>query len=52
MTKAAKKIKISKKELISEHKHLLNVLTDPTKQKLKDEARKQGKELEEYLELD
>jgi hypothetical protein len=42
-------MKLSKKELISEHKHLLNTLLEPTKEKLKREARKQKKELSEYL---
>jgi hypothetical protein len=42
-------MKLSKKELISEHKHLLNTLLEPTKEKLKREAKKQNLELKSYL---
>lgn len=46
-----KVVKMKKSELIEEHKHLLDVLTNPTRVKLEKEARKQGKELNEYLGL-
>lgn len=46
-----KTIRMSKTELISEHKHLLDVLQRPSRAKLEAEARKQGKELNEYLEI-
>ena len=42
------KIAMSKKDLLSEHIHLLNVLQNPTKKKLLAEYMKQKKELEEY----
>ena len=45
----AKILKVSKKKILSEHKNLLNVLTNPTKQRLKQEAKKQGRELEDLL---
>jgi hypothetical protein len=44
-----KTIKIPRKDMIAEHRHLLNVLSNPTRAKLTRELKKQGKELQEYL---
>ena len=40
-----KKVSMSKKAFIEEHTHLVKVLKNPTKESLKKEAAKQGKEL-------
>jgi hypothetical protein len=42
-------VKISEKDFVDEHKKLLDVLEHPTKKKLKEEAKDQGKELKEEL---
>lgn len=42
-------IKLNKKELIKEHKHLIKLLKKSTKQQRLREARKQEKELKGYI---
>lgn len=44
----AKKIVFSKGELIREHKKLVSDLRSGSKEKLKKEAQKQGRELQQY----
>ena len=44
----AKEIKMTRKDFLSEHKHLLNVLQNPTKKKLLAEYIKQKREMKEY----
>ena len=46
--KKKKAVKMDKKELISEHKHLVKVLKNPTKKNLSKEVSKQSKELKSY----
>jgi len=41
-------IKVEKKEMLKEHKHLIKVLKTGSKPAQKKEARKQSKELKEY----
>lgn len=43
-----KKICMTKKQAVKEHKQLVKTLKKPTKKKLKKEAKKQTKELKEY----
>jgi hypothetical protein len=42
------KIKMDKDDLLSEHKHLLSVLQNPTKKKLLAEYIKQKREMKDY----
>lgn len=44
-----KSVKMDKKELIKEHKHLVKVLEQPTKKSLTKEASKQKEELKGYV---
>lgn len=49
LNKAETKVSIPKKELIAEHKHLVNVLESPSRKDDKAEAKNQRKELKGYL---
>jgi hypothetical protein len=51
MKNKGKSVSFSKKELISEHRNLVNVLQHPSKKRLEDEAKKRGKELNKYLHI-
>lgn len=46
----SEKICVPTKEIVEEHKQLVNVLENPSKEKIKEEKEKQTKELEEYKE--
>jgi len=46
--KKSKKIKVSKKKMLKEHRHLVRILEKGSREKRKKEAKKQKEEMYEY----
>jgi hypothetical protein len=47
----SKTIRLNRQALVEEHRNLLKTLTLPTKSRLEKEAKKQKKDLNEYLKM-